>query len=308
MRFRIPAAQYVRMSTQHQQYSLENQAAAISEYAAIHGFRVTKTYSDAARSGVVLQRRQGLMQLLRDVICGDHDFQAILVYDVSRWGRFQDNDESAHYEFLCKSAGVPVYYCAEPFENDGTLASSLLKALKRSMAGKFSRDLGMRIYESKKIISQLGFNVGGRTPYGFRRKIVGEGNQRSRILEDGERKNVRGERLVLVPGPAHEVHCVREIFRMVVHARMSPREIARDLNARDITLRGKRWTKAQVHSMLTNPVYTGCCTWGRSSRRLGGNLIQLDPQQFILRPDAFEAIVKKSDFDRAREDAATRFG
>jgi hypothetical protein len=32
----------------------------------------------------------------------------------SRWGRFQDADESAHYEFLCKSAGIPVHYCAEP--------------------------------------------------------------------------------------------------------------------------------------------------------------------------------------------------
>ena len=300
MTFLIPAAQYIRMSSEHQQYSLKNQAAGISEYASSHGFTITKTYSDAARSGVVLQHRQGLMQLLRDVISGDQKYQAILVYDVSRWGRFQDTDESAHYEFLCKSAGVPVRYCAEPFENDGTLASSVLKALKRSMAGEFSRELGVRVYEGKKIISQLGFSVGGRTPYGFRRKIVAEDNHRSRILEEGERKNVRSERLILVPGPAKEVQCVREIFRKVLQARMTPREIARDLNARGITLREKRWTKAQVHSMLTNPVYTGCCIWGRSSRRLGGVLIQLDSQQWILKPDAFKAIVKKLDFDRVQ--------
>jgi DNA invertase Pin-like site-specific DNA recombinase len=43
----------------------------------------------------------------------------VLVYDVSRWGRFQDIDESAHYEFVCKQAGIKVAYCAE----DTTVAS-----------------------------------------------------------------------------------------------------------------------------------------------------------------------------------------
>lgn len=41
------------------------------------------------------------------------------VYDVSRGGRFQDTDESAHYEFLCRRAEIAVPYCAEQFENDG---------------------------------------------------------------------------------------------------------------------------------------------------------------------------------------------
>src|SRR5437762_38353 len=101
----IPAAQYLRMSTEHQQYSLANQSAAIQEYAGRNGFTVVKTYSDAAKSGVVLKNRLGLRQLLKDVMEGNAEYQSILVYDVSRWGRFQDADESAHYEFLCRSAG-----------------------------------------------------------------------------------------------------------------------------------------------------------------------------------------------------------
>ena len=103
---RIPAAQYLRMSTEHQQYSLENQSAAIQKYAESHGFEIVQTYSDAAKSGVALKRRTGLRQLLQDVVAGTASYRAILVYDVSRWGRFQDTDESAHYEFVCKSAGV----------------------------------------------------------------------------------------------------------------------------------------------------------------------------------------------------------
>jgi DNA invertase Pin-like site-specific DNA recombinase len=116
----IPVAQYLRMSTEHQQYSLENQSSAIENYAESHSFEVVHTYSDTAKSGLVLRYRTGLQQLLKDVVGGTSGYRAILVYDVSRWGRFQDTDESAHYEFLCKSAGAPVHYCAETFANDGS--------------------------------------------------------------------------------------------------------------------------------------------------------------------------------------------
>jgi len=98
----VPAAQYLRMSTEHQQYSLENQSVAIQRYAETQGFEVVLTYRDTAKSGLVLRHRVGLRQLLQDVVSGTATYRAILVYDVSRWGRFQDTDESAHYEFLCK--------------------------------------------------------------------------------------------------------------------------------------------------------------------------------------------------------------
>src|ERR1044071_9767245 len=116
-----PAAQYLRMSTEHQQYSIDNQAACIGQYAQSHGFVVTRTYCDSAKSGLWLKGRADLRELLRDVTQGNTEYKAVLVYDVSRWGRFQDADEAAHYEFVCKSSGVPVHYCAETFANDGSL-------------------------------------------------------------------------------------------------------------------------------------------------------------------------------------------
>jgi len=125
------------MSTEHQQFSIENQALVISQYARSHDFEVVQTYSDEARSGIDLARRPGLRQLLDDVTNHTADFRAVLVYDISRWGRFQDADESACYEFLCRRAGVNVIYCAEPFTNDLSMAASLLKTLKRAMAGEY---------------------------------------------------------------------------------------------------------------------------------------------------------------------------
>src|SRR6266403_295538 len=170
----VPAAQYLRKSPEHQQYSLENQSTAIQRYADSQGFEVVRTYSDAAKSGLVLRHRIGLRQLLQDVVSGSPDYRVILVYDVSRWGRFQDTDESAHYEFLCKSAGVPVHYCAETFANDGTLPSLIMKALKRTMAGEYSRELGVKVLAGQKRLALLGFKQGGMPGYGLRRMLVSE--------------------------------------------------------------------------------------------------------------------------------------
>jgi DNA invertase Pin-like site-specific DNA recombinase len=99
----VPAAQYVRMSDEAQQYSIENQKAAIQEYAAEHGFMIVRTYADLGRSGVIARNRKGLSELLKDVVTGGAGFKAVLVYDVSRWGRYPNSDEAAHYEFLCAS-------------------------------------------------------------------------------------------------------------------------------------------------------------------------------------------------------------
>jgi DNA invertase Pin-like site-specific DNA recombinase len=141
----IPAAQYLRMSTEHQQYSLDFQTAVNSAYAERHNFNIVITYTDAGKSGLALRHRAGLSQLLEDAISGVHSYKAILVYDVSRWGRFQDSDEAAHYEFICHRAGVAVHYCAETFSNDGTIASVIMKALKRVMAAEYSRELSEKL-------------------------------------------------------------------------------------------------------------------------------------------------------------------
>jgi DNA invertase Pin-like site-specific DNA recombinase len=196
-----PAAQYLRMSTEHQQYSIENQANRNAEYAESNGFTITRTYRDSAKSGLWLKGRPGLRELLRDVTEGNTEYKAILVYDVSRWGRFQDTDEAAHYEFLCKSAGIPVHYCAETFANDGSLPSSIMKALKRAMAGEYSRELGVKVAAGQKRLAQLGFWQGGPAGYGLGRILVSPDGTVKQLLAKGERKSIATDRVVLVPGP-----------------------------------------------------------------------------------------------------------
>ena len=66
----IRAAEYVRMSTEHQQYSIENQADAIAQYAQADGMCIVRTYSDAAKSGLSIEDRYALRQLLQEVETG----------------------------------------------------------------------------------------------------------------------------------------------------------------------------------------------------------------------------------------------
>jgi hypothetical protein len=104
----LRAAQYIRMSTDYQRYSPQNQAAAIAAFAQQKNLAIVRTYMDEGRSGLRIKGRPGLIELVDDVRSGHADFDHILVYDVSRWGRFQDIGESAHYEFVCKQNGIKV--------------------------------------------------------------------------------------------------------------------------------------------------------------------------------------------------------
>ena len=296
----IPAAQYVRMSTELQEYSIENQKVAIQQYAQQHGFSIVKTYADAGRSGITLKRRGALTALLTDVLKRRACYRAILVYDVSRWGRFQDADEAAHYEFLCKKAGIPVHYCAELFPNDGTLASSIFKALKRTMAAEYSRELGVKVFAAQRRLAQLGYKMGGRPVYGLRRFVKSADPKREFGLRMGQRKSLALDHVVLVPGPKREVECVRSIFATALQ-NISMSDIARKLNRQQIPyFEGREWNCASISRTLHNPTYVGCSTWGKTSCKLHTLPMRVPPEQWTVRPKAFSPIINQKTFDRVQ--------
>jgi DNA invertase Pin-like site-specific DNA recombinase len=156
-----------------------------------------------------------LIRLLDDVQSGRADFRHI-VYDVSRWGRFQDTDECAHYEYLCKKAGIKVAYCAEQFYNDGSLLSSIVKNLKRVMAAEFSRELSVKVHAAQLRQAALGFRQGGPLGYGIRRELIDENRSSKGYLTRGQQKNLKTDRVVLCLGPKHEIEVIERIFREYV--------------------------------------------------------------------------------------------
>jgi DNA invertase Pin-like site-specific DNA recombinase len=302
----VPAAQYLRMSTEHQRYSLPNQASIIRQYALHNGFEVVQTYADPGRSGLVLKHREGLAQLLSDVVGGSQSYRVILVYDVSRWGRFQDIDEAAYYDFVCKRAGVRIHYCAEPFVNDTQMPSIVMKALKRVMAAEYSRELSEKTFLGEKRNSELGFRNGSHPGYGLRRQLCSSDGTPKQLLGIGEHKNLFADRVRLVLGPPAEVRQVREIYRMVIQGNKTLKNITDDLNRKQVKSVGRKWTISTVHQILRNPKYMGYHVWGRTAKKLGGPKVQQPESSWTKIPRAFEPIVDDATF-AAAQDALRRF-
>jgi DNA invertase Pin-like site-specific DNA recombinase len=296
----LRAVAYVRMSTDRQIHSTENQMDAIAAYAARKNVAIVRTYKDG-KSGLSLDRRPALKSLLGDVMLGKADFDCILVYDVSRWGRFQNSDESAHYEFICKEAGVRVEYCAEEFSNDGSLLSNVMKSLKRAMAAEYSRELSTKVFAAQRRLIAKGFRQGGAAGYGLRRLLLDQNGQPKGMLEPGQRKHLQSDRVILQPGPEGELAVVREIFRQFVFELQSESLIARELNREGIlNRRGCPWTHRSVRYVLNNENYMGVNVYNRKTCRLGSKLRNNSPNLWVRAPCAFEPIVDPEIFDRAQ--------
>jgi DNA invertase Pin-like site-specific DNA recombinase len=297
----VRAAQYVRMSTEHQKYSTENQAEALQNYAAQRGIEIVRTYADEGKSGLSLEGRNALKQLIDDVQTKKADFSTILVYDISRWGRFQDADESAYYEYICKRANISVQYCAEQFENDGSPVSTIVKGVKRAMAGEYSRELSVKVFAGQSRLIELGYRQGGPPGYGLRRSLIDQAGTPKGELTRGEHKSIQTDRVVLVPGPAEEIDTVRWMYRSFAKEGKLESEIANILNERRITTDlGRPWTRGTVHQVLINEKYIGNNVWNRGSFKLKRRRVRNSPNMWIRAEGAFEPIIDRSLFETAQ--------
>lgn len=297
----IPVAEYVRMSTDIQIHSPVNQSMAIAAYAHEHGMRVVRSYLDEGRSGLDFQGRDALQRLITDVQSGYAGFEAILVFDVSRWGRFQNLDEAAYYEFVCTQAGIRVCYVAELFDNDGSPLAMILKGLKRTMAAEFSRELSGKVYAGQCRLTQMGYRQGGFSGYGVRRMLVDAEGRRKGILQFGQRKSISSDRVILVPGPAHEVAVIRRIFREYVSGRQL-REIATRLNTEGIAnFLGRPWVYGAIRRILLNEKYIGNNVFSRCSKKLRQRTVDNPPSTWVRKDAAFQGIVSHEMFHNAGE-------
>ena len=298
----VPVAAYVRMSTEHQQYSTENQLDRIKEYATKRGMAIVRVFADEGKSGLSIRGRESLRGMIAEVEAGQTEFKAILAYDVSRWGRFQDADESGYYEYICKRAGISVHYCAEQFENDGSPTSNIIKSVKRSMAGEYSRELSTKVFQGACRLIQLGFKQGGAAGFGLRRMLIDQTGAPKGVLKVGEQKSLQTDRVVLAPGPEDEQGLVRWIYSAFLDEQRTERQIADALNERKVpTDLGRAWTRGTVHQILTNEKYIGNNVYHRTSYKLKRKHILNPPEMWIRSDSAFPAVVDPGVFARVQE-------
>ena len=139
-----PVAAYLRSATQLEGDQLREQLEAIVPYARDHDMQLIRVYCDECGSGLRNGGRSALQQMFRDIESGARDFDALLMLDRSRWGRFQNPDRGACLEFDCKKAGIEVHYCAEEPADDEIDWPAFTEMLKRHMANVYERELADR--------------------------------------------------------------------------------------------------------------------------------------------------------------------
>src|SRR5690606_23039578 len=108
--------------------------------------------------------------------------------------------------------------------------STIVKGVKRAMAGEYSRELSAKVFAGQCRLIELGFRQGGPPGYGLRRVLVDQSGNSKGALSHGEHKSIQTDRVVLAPGPETETDVVREIYRRFVNDHASERQIAEDLN------------------------------------------------------------------------------
>ena len=300
---KLRAAEYVRMSTEHQQYSTDNQRAKIREYANERDIDIVRTYADEGKSGLRITGRASLQKLVKDVQSRTGEFDIILVYDISRWGRFQDADESAYYEYLCRSAGVQVAYCAEMFENDGSPVSTIVKSVKRAMAGEYSRELSVKVFAGQSRLAAMGYKQGGGPPgYGLRRTLVDQNGAVKGEMAPGDRKALQTDHVILTHGPRKEVETVVAIYEWFVTERLGEAEICKRLNLKKIKNGvGRLWNVSGLHSLLTNEKYIGNNIFNKKSFKLKLKYVVNAPDLWVRKDGAFEPMVDAEIFSKAQQ-------
>lgn len=287
-------ALYLRRSTddKRQADSIAAQHTLLTKYATDHGHLVVDDTSFSDNASGRTARREGFQRLITTVQNGA-PFEAVLVRDVSRWGRFENVDESAFWEFYLSTHGVKVIYVEESF-TDGDPYVAIQKMLRRFVAAEFSRDKARLIQFGQYRSAGAGFKIGGGTPFGMVRVLVQRDGTSIQTLRPGERKWIGDQRIKLAPGDDSEVAVVRRIFRLCARG-LTVVQIAAYLNRGGIrTQKGRRWLAGVVRCILRNPAYIGV---SRARFRPSQNFEQV---RLVETPDAWPGIVPLATWRKAQ--------
>lgn len=297
-------AYYRHSAEDKQENSIKIQQGHVEEFAQKHKIDIIHQELDEGKSGL-LAKRPGFERLFKDWIESPIApfFNYVLVYDVSRWGRFQNPDQSGYYEYLCTKHGKEVIYVSRGFTAPtNQLISSLETSIQRYMAAEYSRQLSDKVFHGCVKIAQQGFSSGGSAPYGMTRQLLDVNKNPVRILKRGEYKQIANERVIFTPLDDETTDTIKIIFQLYVHEKRSILQIVERINRTDIcTSNGEKWNRSKVIKILKNEAYVGTRiynkTWGRLKQKSYRNPRSL----WVIKPNAFDAIINTEDFEVAQE-------
>ena len=299
---RKKAVAYYRHSAEDkQENSVAIQRQHTEKFAREHNIEIIREEADEGETGL-LDTRPAFKRLFAEWIENkDAHFDYVFIYDVSRWGRFQDQNQGAYWEYVCKKNGKEVVYISMGFPTD-PLSASLQIAVQRYMAADYSRQLSDKVFYGCVKISEQGYSTGGTAVYGMARLLLDVNKNPIRILKTGEHKQIANERVTFTPKEDETTETVREIFNLFVKEQYLIPDIVANLNQKGVlSANGKRWDKSKVIKILTDETYIGTRIYNKTWGRLKQKSYKNPRSKWVITPNAFKAVVDEQLFKDAQE-------
>jgi len=279
------AALYMRMSTEDQEFSPEVQRQQLYEHAESENTNIVKEYLDSGVSGLTAKGRDQFNQLMEDVQ-NNPDFNTLYILDMSRMGRFQDNDEFGHYLRICNKNGVKVKFLMGNSVNEQGLLGDFARIMEGYSAANESKVKSEKVWYGQKNLILKGFRQGGIAGYGIQRVLIDNKGIEKQKLYSGDRKSLVTDRVVLKKGDPNEVSTVEKIYNMFLSENMTYKCISEKLNESQTPFtNGENWSSAKVKTILTNRKYVGDNIFNRSSNKLKTGHIKNPQLDWIINED-----------------------
>lgn len=298
----IPAVGYIRMSTDDQKDSPDRQRGEIQTLADRDGYKIIRWYEDHGLTGTESANRPNFQRLMKDI--EQHDFQAVLMYEQSRFSREDIFDAMAHWKLL-KDAGITIVTVQRGEMRFDDIAGLLTAMIGQHEARSESVKLSHRVLSGKKKKAAQGDHH-STIPFGYDKEIRDESGTLMKRLSNTDRfKRPKTWKSSLVPSadPAI-VDSVRYIFESVASG-VPIRTITRELNNKGLrTGRKLLFRPLAVRRIVQNPVYTGLLRFGQTQR----GKFEQQPYDLIVVANAHPPLVSVDLFQRANRalDAAYR--
>ena len=161
------AVGYVRCSTDMQDDSIEQQKKAIETWAKTNGYTVIEWFEDEGKSGTSFDKRPAFMRMVKRIESSPN-FEHVLVYDESRWGRAGNPRESTYWKVHLERHGVKVRIVNSQSKNENDIGSYVVEVVESAEASEYSKKLSRSTLRGCFDNAAKGFSNGGTAPYGYK--------------------------------------------------------------------------------------------------------------------------------------------
>ena len=314
------AVGYVRCSTDMQDDSVKQQKNEIQKWASENDFTILRWYEDEGKSGTSFEKRSAFMGMMKRVETKP-DFEFILVYDESRWGRPNNPRENTYWKVHAERHTVRVRVINSGSKNENDIGSFVTEVVESAEASEYSKKLSRATLRGSIANAGKGYSCGGTAPYGYVRVAMDKDNgNKLRVMRQGEWIRNNQEKVRWEVGDSSEVETIKRIFKMKTSG-LGYVVIADTLNKDGIPCpkRGRwrnkdqKWCQGTIRSIITNMAYYGARVYNKhpqSHMKLSFSKQRYinDRENWIIQANAHPAIISKELFERANNTNRGKFG